>query len=53
MYPLNMQLPAPGVGFAVANDEGEHIALNAQGYLPAYVTPPVIEKTPVIEKKQK
>lgn len=38
MYPLNMQLTA-GVGFAVANDKGEHQALTAQGYGPAYVAP--------------
>jgi len=37
MYPLNMQLPAPAVGFAVANDEAEHIALTEQGYGPAFV----------------
>ena len=34
MYPLNMQLPAPAVGFAVANDEAEHLALTAQGFGP-------------------
>lgn len=34
MYPLNMQLPAPQVGFAVANDQAEHAALTAHGYLP-------------------
>lgn len=39
MYPLNMQLPAPQVGFAVANDETEHQALTAAGYGPAYVAP--------------
>ncbi len=38
-YPLNMQLPAPAIGFAVANDEAEHIALTGQGYQPAYVAP--------------
>ena len=37
MYPLNMQLTAPNVGFAVANDKAEHIALTAFGYQPAYV----------------
>ena len=37
MYPLNMQLPAPAVGFACANDEAEHIALTEQGYSPAFV----------------
>ena len=38
-YPLNMQLPAPAVGFAVANTEDEHISLTERGYLPAYVAP--------------
>lgn len=38
MYPLNMKL-TEGIGFAVANDEDEHQALNAQGYGPAYVAP--------------
>lgn len=37
MYPLNMQLPSPAVGFACANDEAEHIALTEQGYAPAFV----------------
>ena len=37
MYPLDMKLPVPGVGFAVANDEVEHIALTEQGYQPAFV----------------
>ena len=36
-YPISLSLPAPGVGFAVANDEAEHQALSEQGYLPAYV----------------
>ena len=36
-YPLNVQLPAPQIGFAVANDEGEHQALTDAGYLPALV----------------
>ena len=36
IYPLNLQLPAPDVGFAVANDEAEHIALSDVGYLPAF-----------------
>ncbi len=40
MYPLNMQLPAPKIGFAVANDEDEHKSLTATGYGPAYVAPP-------------
>jgi hypothetical protein len=37
MYPLNMQLAAPAVGFAVANDEAEHQALTATGYGPGFV----------------
>ena len=39
MYPLNMQLPAPAVGFALANDEIEHAELTTAGYLPAFVAP--------------
>jgi hypothetical protein len=38
MYPLKMNLKE-GVGFAVANDEAEHIALTETGYEPAYVAP--------------
>lgn len=38
-YPLNVQLPAPQVGFALANDEAEHKALSEAGYLPAYEAP--------------
>lgn len=37
MYPLNVSLPAPAIGFAVANDETEHAALSAMGYVPALV----------------
>lgn len=33
MYPLNMKLKN-GIGFAVANDEDEHAALEAAGYGP-------------------
>lgn len=36
-YPLNLQLAAPAIGFAVANDESEHIALSDMGYQPAFV----------------
>lgn len=43
-YPLNLQLLAPAVGFAVANDEAEHIALTEHGYHPAFVAPAVAEK---------
>lgn len=35
MYPLNVSLPAPAIGYAVANDANEHAALSAAGYLPA------------------
>lgn len=34
MYPLNMK---SADGFAVANDEAEHIALSDMGYGPAFV----------------
>ena len=37
MYPLNVSLPAPAIGFAVANDEAEHERLTAAGYVPALV----------------
>ncbi len=37
MYPLPMQLPAPQVGFALANDEKEHADLTKRGYGPAFV----------------
>ena len=37
MYPLNVALPAPAIGFAVANGAAEHEALSALGYLPAIV----------------
>lgn len=40
MYPLNVSLPAPAIGFAVANDAAEHQALSDAGYVPAYVAPP-------------
>lgn len=36
MYPLKLELPA-GEGYAVANDEAEHIELSKAGYLPAFV----------------
>jgi hypothetical protein len=34
MYPLNVTLAPPLIGFAVANDAAEHAALNAYGYVP-------------------
>lgn len=37
MYPLNVSLPAPAIGFALANDETEHAALTEAGYVPALV----------------
>lgn len=37
MYPLNVSLPAPQIGYAVANDADEHKALAAAGYEPAFV----------------
>jgi hypothetical protein len=37
MYPLNVSLPAPAVGFALANDDAEHRSLTDAGYRPAYV----------------
>ena len=37
MYPLNVSLPAPAIGFACANDEHEHQALTVAGYVPALV----------------
>jgi hypothetical protein len=39
MYPLNLALAAPAVGFACANDEAEHKALSEAGYRPAFVAP--------------
>lgn len=36
MYPLNVSLPSPAIGFAVANDENEHKALTEAGYVPAF-----------------
>lgn len=39
MYPLDMKLPAPKIGFAVANDEDEHQTLSSAGYTPGYVAP--------------
>jgi hypothetical protein len=36
MYPLNLQLPAPLIGFACANNEQEHKELSEAGFLPAF-----------------
>lgn len=40
MYPLNLSLKAPAIGFAVANDAAEHEALTAYGYEPKFVPEP-------------
>lgn len=37
MYPLNVSLPSPLIGYAVANDEVEHQSLTDAGYVPALV----------------
>lgn len=42
MYPLNMKLASPKVGFAVANDEAEHAALTGYGYEPPLVAAPQV-----------
>ena len=42
MYPLHMTLPAPRLGFALALEEADHIALTEQGYQPAFVPSPEI-----------
>lgn len=38
-YPKAMQLPAPAVGFAVANDAAEERALAALEYVPSFAAP--------------
>lgn len=50
MYPLNMQLAAPAIGFAVANDEAEHQTLTDFGYLPASVPVETVDKAALIEQ---
>lgn len=50
MYPLNMQLAAPAIGFASASDADEHRALTDFGYVPGYVEP---EPTPEPETLNK
>jgi hypothetical protein len=37
MYPLNMKLAHPAIGFAIANDATEHKSLSDHGYAPAFV----------------
>lgn len=39
MYPLNVSLPAPKQGYAVANDEAEHQSLTLAGYEPGLSIP--------------
>jgi hypothetical protein len=39
VYPLNVKLPDPAIGFAVANDEEEHKALSDMGYGPKWTAP--------------
>ena len=51
MYPLNVKLPDPQIGFAVANDEAEHKALSDMGYLPAYVAP-VVDRTALLAEAE-
>ncbi len=46
MYPLNVKTPGPVLGFAVANNEAEHAALTARGYLPAFEGQPAAEESP-------
>lgn len=48
MYPLDMQLAAPAVGFALATDDAEHRALTGAGYLPAYVEEADDIRTPLL-----
>jgi hypothetical protein len=51
VYPLHVTLPAPAVGFAVANDATEHQALTAAGYVPAYVAPaPTLDRAALLEQ---
>lgn len=49
MYPLNVSLPAPAIGFAVANDVDEHQRLTEAGYQPAYVAPAEETKAPAVK----
>lgn len=38
-YPINMQTDSDAPGFALANNEEEHRALSAAGYMPAFEEP--------------
>lgn len=42
MYPIDMTLAPPHVGFAVANDAAEHQELTAKGFGPAFVPAPAL-----------
>jgi hypothetical protein len=46
MYPLNMKLAHPAIGFATANDATEHKALTNLGYLPPLVKVPEVPQVP-------
>jgi hypothetical protein len=48
MYPLNMCKPGHQPGFAVANDEAEHLALTEQGYEPPMSAAPQATEEKVI-----
>lgn len=41
-YPIDLKTPS-GTGFAVANDDVEHMVLSDAGYTPAYVAPVIAE----------
>ena len=49
MYPINLQLALPVIGFATANDETEHAVLAAMGYLPAPAKKSVQPTGPVMD----
>ena len=48
MYPLNVTMPAPALGFALANDDAEHRLLSDAGYLPAYAEEADDARTPLL-----
>ena len=52
MYPLNMSLPAPKIGFAVANDEVEHELLSDAGYTPKYEKPAAVSRASLIAQAE-
>lgn len=47
-YPLQVSLPAPLIGFAVANDAAEHAALSDAGYLPALSAEPAFDRAAAV-----